>query len=496
MSRNKHLDDFMKSFPHEGLTFDDITLVTQFADFLPNETDLSSKFSSRISVNIPFVSAAMDTVTEARMAIAMAMLGGIGIVHRNLTPEQQAEIVRTVKQHLNGLIDHPVTFRATDTLKTVHDVRKAKGYTFSGFPILDTNDTVVGIVTAADIKFALNQNAPISSVMTTQVTTAPKGTTLQQAYDIMQKNKIGKLPLVENGKLVGLYSFSDVQTLIQNVEPMFNRDSQYRLRVGAAIAPHDEERVAILASNHIDVVVVDTSHGHSQGVIDITKWVKKNHPEIDVVAGNIATGEAAVALRDAGADAVKVGIGPGSICTTRVVTGVGVPQISAIYDCAKALEGSIPIIADGGIRHSGDVTKAIVAGADTVMMGSILAGTEESPGEKIIYQGRQFVAYRGMGSLGAMQANQGSRERYGQSTVAQDELVPQGIEGMVPYAGTVKQVLTQFCGGLRASMGFCGCPTIDDLRRQAQFKRISPAGVTEGHAHNVNITKEAPNYRS
>ncbi len=496
MSRNKHLDDFMKSFPHEGLTFDDITLVTQYADFLPNETDLTSKFSSRIAVNIPFVSAAMDTVTEARMAIAMAMLGGIGIVHRNLTPEQQTEIVRTVKHHLNGLIEHPVTFRDSDTLRTVSDVRRSKGYTFSGFPILDSSDKVVGIVTAADIKFARNEDVPVSSIMTTHVITAPKGTTLQQAYDIMQKNKIGKLPLVENGKLVGLYSFSDVQTLIQNVKPMFNRDSQYRLRVGAAIAPHDEERVAILASSHIDVVVVDTSHGHSQGVVEITKWVKKNYPEIDVVAGNIATGEAAVALRDAGADAVKVGIGPGSICTTRIVTGVGVPQISAIYDCAKALDGSIPIIADGGIRHSGDVTKAIVAGADTVMMGSILAGTEESPGEKVIYQGRQYVTYRGMGSLAAMTSGQGSRRRYHQDDVAPDDLVPQGVEGMVAYAGTVDKVMTQFSGGLRLALGYCGARNLQELKSRGKFVRISPAGVTEGHAHDVKITKEAPNYRS
>ena len=496
MSRNKHIDDFMKSFPHEGLTFDDITLVTQYADFLPNDTNLGSKFSSRIAVNIPFVSAAMDTVTEARMAIAMAMLGGIGIIHRNLTPEQQAEIVRTVKHYLNGLIEHPVTFRVTDTLKTVHEVRQNKGYTFSGFPILDAGDTLVGILTAADIKFARNPNAPISQIMTSQVITAPKGTTLQQAYDIMQKNKIGKLPLVENGKLVGLYSFSDVRTLIQNVEPMFNRDAQYRLRVGAAIAPHDEERVAILANNQIDVVVVDTSHGHAQGVLDITKWVKKNYPEIDVVAGNIATGEAAVALREAGADAVKVGIGPGSICTTRVVTGVGVPQITAIYDCAKALDGSIPVIADGGIRHSGDVTKAIVAGADTVMMGSILAGTEESPGEKIIYQGRQYVTYRGMGSLAAMQAGQGSRKRYHQDDVATEDLVPQGVEGMVAYAGTVDKVMTQFCGGLRLALGYCGSRNLPELKARGKFVRISPAGVTEGHAHDVKITKEAPNYRS
>lgn len=496
MSQNHHLDDFVKSFPNEALTFDDVSLVTQYADFLPDETDISSKLTSRISVNIPFVSAAMDTVTEADMAIAMAMLGGIGIVHRNLTPQQQAEIVARVKHHLNGLIEHPITFRATDTLKTVREIRQARGYTFSGFPILDDQDRCVGILTAADIKFARNPEAPITDVMTRQVITAPKGTTLQQAYDIMMQHKIGKLPLVEGGKLAGLYSFADVRTLIQNVQPMYNRDAQYRLRVGAAIAPHDEARVEVLAARDIDVVVVDTSHGHSKGVLEIVRWVKQHYPAIDVVAGNIATGEAAIALRDAGADGVKVGIGPGSICTTRVVTGVGVPQISAIYDCARALEGSIPVIADGGIRQSGDVAKAIVAGADTVMMGSILAGTEESPGEKIIYQGRQYVAYRGMGSLAAMQQGQGSRARYHQDNVSADDLVPQGVEGMVPYAGTVRKVMTQFCGGLRLSLGYCGCRTLRDMKKRGRFVRISGAGVAEGHAHDVKITKEAPNYRS
>ena len=496
MSRNKNLDDFMAAFPHEGLTFDDLTLVTRYADFLPNETDISSRFSARVRVNIPFASAAMDTVTETGMAIAMAMLGGIGVIHRNLTPAQQAEMVRTVKHHLNGLITHPIVFRVTDTLGTVRETRQAKGYNFSGFPILDNEDNVVGILTAADIKFARDPDSPITKVMTSQVITAPPGTTLQQAYDIMQKNKIGKLPLVEGGKLVGLYSFADVRTLIQNVEPLYNRDEKYRLRVAAAISPNDQDRVDLLAQCHIDIVVVDTAHGHSNGVVDMVKWVKKNHPQIDVVAGNIATAEAALALRDAGADGVKVGIGPGSICTTRVVAGVGIPQISAIYNCAHALNGSIPVIADGGIRHSGDVAKAMAAGADTVMMGSILGGTEESPGEKIIYQGRQYVTYRGMGSLAAMQSGQGSRQRYGQDNVSADELVPQGVEGMVPYAGTVQKVMTQFCGGIRLSLGYCGCRNLDELREQARMVRITPAGVAEGHVHDVKMTKEAPNYRS
>jgi IMP dehydrogenase len=401
-----------------------------------------------------------------------------------------------VKHHLNGLIAKPVTFRNTQTLRDVEQAREKNNFSFNGFPILDDKEHVVGILSGTDAKFARDLDTKIADVMTTKLVTAPANTTLQQADEIMMKNRIGKLPLVTRGKLVGLYSFTDVRSLIQNVNPTYNRDSKYRLRVAAAVGPNDHARVEALAAEDVDVVIVDTAHGHSKGVLDMVKWVSKNHPNIDVIGGNIATGEAAVALRKAGAHAVKVGIGPGSICTTRVVTGVGIPQVSAVYNCVKALQGSIPVIADGGIRYSGDVAKVLVAGADAVMMGSVLAGTEESPGEKIIYQGRQYVSYRGMGSLGAMQANQGSRERYGQTSVNTDELVPQGIEGMVPFAGTVRQVLTQFCGGLRASMGFCGCRTIEELHRNASFVRITAAGMTEGHAHNVTITKEAPNYRS
>ncbi|MCS6772334.1 MAG: IMP dehydrogenase [Kiritimatiellae bacterium] len=486
----------MRAFPHEALTFDDVSLVAEYADFLPAEADLTTRLSRNIQLNIPFLSSAMDTVTESRMAIAMAMLGGIGIIHKNLTIERQSALVRDVKHHLNGLIVSPVTFRDSQTIEDVHRTRKEKGYAFSGFPILNDEGRLVGILTSSDIKFVRDPRTRIRDVMTTALITAPRGTTLEQAYEIMVKNKIGKLPLVEDGRLVGLYSFSDVSTLIQNIQPLYNRDAEYRLRVGAAVGPADHDRVAALAQEHVDVLVIDTAHGHSKGVLEMTRWIKQHYPHIDVIAGNIVTGDAAIALRDAGADAVKVGIGPGSICTTRVVTGVGVPQITAIYQVAEALEETIPIIADGGIRYSGDVTKAIVAGAHSVMMGSRLAGTEESPGEKIIYQGRQYVAYRGMGSLGAMQTNRGSRERYGIADTPDDDLVPQGIEGMVPYAGTVKQVLTQFCGGLRAAMGFCGCRTIEELRARGKFVRITAAGIAEGHPHNVTITKEAPNYRT
>ena len=496
MSCNPYLDDFMSAFPHEALTFDDLSLVTQYSDFLPADANITTRLSRRIGLNMPIVSAAMDTVTETRMAIALAMLGGIGIIHKNLGAAQQAEMVDTVKHYLNGLIARPVTFRVTDSLRTVRETCQAKGYTFSGFPILDAEDRVVGILTSRDVKFAKDPNAPITAVMTREVITAPAGTTMEQAYAIMQRHRIGKLPLVKAKRLVGLYSFTDVQTLTRNVKPLYNRDAHYRLRVGAAVGPHDEARIEALADKDVDVVVVDTAHGHSRGVIEMTRWTKRRYPEIDVIAGNIATADAALALRKAGADAVKVGIGPGSICTTRVVAGVGIPQITTIYDCAAALKGSIPIVADGGVRHSGDIPKAIVAGAHSVMMGGMLAGTDESPGEKIIHQGRQYVVYRGMGSLDAMRAREGSRERYGQAGVAEEELVPQGIEGLVPYAGPVAKVLAQFCGGLRAAMGYCGCRTIEDLRCKGRFVRVSGAGIREGHAHDIKITKEAPNYRS
>jgi IMP dehydrogenase len=486
----------MDQFPHEGLTFDDVTLVTQYADFLPDEADICSRLTSRINVNMPFVSAAMDTVTEAEMAISMALLGGIGIIHKNLPPDVQAKQVGTVKHHLNGLIIDPIVFRASDTLETVRQKKAQKGFKFNGFPILDANDNLVGILTSTDIKFSRKRNAKVTEVMTSAVITAPPGTSLQKAYDLMMKNKIGKLPLVKNGKLVGLYSFTDVKDLVEDVQPLYNRDNKYRLRVGAAISANDHERAETLAAEHVDILVVDSAHGHSKGIVEMAKWLIKHFPAIDVVAGNIGTGEAAIALRDAGAHAVKVGIGPGSICTTRVVCGVGIPQITAVYECAKALEGSIPVIADGGIRHSGDVPKALTAGADTVMLGGVLAGTEESPGEKIIHEGRQYVVYRGMGSLAAMREGLGSRQRYGQDNVNTDELVPQGIEGIVPYAGTVEKVMTQYGGGLRSALGYCGCRTIPELQKRGRFVRVTLAGVNEAHPHDVKIMKEAPNYRS
>jgi IMP dehydrogenase len=493
---NKQMDEFMSRAGREGLTFDDVSLVTDFADFLPDEGDISSRLTRGIRLNIPFVSAAMDTVTEADMAIAMAMLGGIGIIHRNLEPKQQAKCVGTVKHHLHGLIRDPITFKITDTVERVLAIKRERGFSFSGFPIVDEKGRLRGILTSTDLKFVRDPAASVAEVMTTELITAPGDTGLQAAYDIMLRNRVGKLPLVADGRLVGLYSYTDTKTLVENVEPLYNRDDRYRLRAGAAIGTNDQERVEVLAGEDVDVVVVDTAHGHSRGVIEMVEWVKKHYPDIEVVAGNIGTAEAALALEKAGADAVKVGIGPGSICTTRVVAGVGIPQITAVYECARALEGRLPIISDGGIRHSGDVPKALAAGADAIMMGSVLAGTEESPGEKIIQQGRQYVIYRGMGSLAALRASSSSRERYGLDNALQDELVPQGIEGIVPYAGTVRKVLVQFCGGLRAALGYCGCRTIPELQTGARFVRVSLAGLREAHPHDVKITREAPNYRS
>lgn len=495
MSQNRYINQFMSTFPFEGLTFDDVSLLTQYADFLPGDTDIRTQLTRTIQINIPFISAAMDTVTEADMAISMALHGGLGMIHKNLEPDEQAAAVSKVKHFLNGLINRPITFNEKQTLEEIQIKRAEKGYSFSGFPILNDPGELVGILTTKDIKFAPRLDIPAGDIMTTHVITAPKDTDLEKAYQIMRQHKIGKLPLVEGARLIGLYSYTDVADLIENTRPLYNRDEVYRLRAGAAIGPGDYTRAEALAAADVDVITVDTAHGHSKGVIDMTAWVKKNYPEIDVIAGNIATGDAAVQLQEAGADAVKVGIGPGSICTTRVVAGVGVPQISAIYSCASALKGSIPVIADGGIRHSGDVAKAMVAGASSVMMGSVLAGTDESPGEKILYEGRQFVIYRGMGSLDAMKSREGSRQRYGLKDSKDDDLVPQGIEGVVPYAGPISKVLKQYGGGLQASLGYCGCRTIPELQQNGQFVRVSAAGTTESHAHDIRITKEAPNYR-
>lgn len=500
MAINKYLDAFMKTFPFEGLTYDDVTLVTQYADFLPDDASLETKLTSRQKMKVPFISAAMDTVTEAPMAIAMALAGGIGVIHKNLEEDAQAAEVAKVKNYLNGLIAKPVCFHANDDIAFLRAEKRRLGLTFNGFPVLDDEDRLVGMISGADMRYAPMDAAKLRDVMQKDPITAKPGTSLKKAYDIMRAHKMGKLPLVDKaGHVVGLYSFTDVQRLVENKNPSYNCDEQFRLRVSASVSggKGDLTRMEKLAEAGVDVVVVDSAHGHSKGIMEMTKYIVKNFPKVDVIAGNIATGEAAAALAKCGAHAVKVGIGPGSICTTRVVCGVGIPQLTAVYSAAKALRGSgVAVIADGGIKLSGDVPKALAAGADSVMLGSVLAGTEESPGEKIYANGRKYVVYRGMGSMAALKNGKGSRARYFQDNESEDDLVPQGIEGMVPYSGHVSSIMTQFCGGLRASLGYCGTKTVAELQTRGKFYRVTAAGQREARPHDITITKEAPNYRT
>jgi len=494
---NPYLDGFMDEFKFTGLTYDDVSLVTQYADFLPADTSLESRLTRNIALNVPFVSAAMDTVTEADMAIAMAMQGGAGILHKNIDPIEQRTQVKRVKYYLNGFLEKARTLSPNDTILDMLRLKQEKKFTFSSFPILDDNKRVVGIVTSHQLKYCEDPATKMADIMVRDPMTAPKGTTIEQAYRVQMDHHIAVLPILEDdGAFIGMYCFKDVRDILRNQNPMYNRDANHRLRCGAAVGPGDQERVERLLEGLVDVVVVDTAHGHTQGVIEMVKWIKRHHPDLDVIAGNVATSEAVRDLIGAGADGIKVGIGPGSICTTRVVAGVGVPQLTAVYECAKASAGEVPIIADGGIRYSGDVVKALAAGADSVMMGGALAGTDESPGEKVLYQGRQYVVYRGMGSLEAMKARLGSRERYAQDAVVDPEkLVPEGIEGMIPYRGTVADVMTQFVGGLRSSLGYNGCRTVKELQHRGRFVRVTASGQREGHPHDVRITKEAPNYR-
>lgn len=500
---NEHLDNFMAAFPYEGLTFDDVSLQTRYTDFLPEESIVTSVFSRSVPLNIPFVSAAMDTVTQRQMAISVALAGGIGVVHKSQSIESQAREVSRVKHYLNGLIESPVVFKSGIPVSRILAEREKNNYNFTGFPIITEENRLAGIITARDFKFLTDYNMPVDEIMTQsdKLIVASKGTTTDQAYDIMVRNRVGKLPLVDqNWRLIGLYSFHDVQTLVSNIQPTFNRDEFHQLRAAAAIGPYDYDRAAELSGLGVDAFVLDTAHGHSKGVIETVKQLKKTYPAIDVVAGNIATPEAALDLAQAGADAVKVGIGPGSICTTRVVAGVGVPQLTAIYRVDRELRKAgnrIPVISDGGIAYSGDVVKVLAVGADCVMMGSVLAGTDESPGEKVLHQGRTYISYRGMGSLDAMRSSAGNRERYGQSELASsDKFVPQGIEGLVPYRGNVADVLHQFVGGIRYSLGYCGCRTLSELRENAKFVRVSGAGLEEAHPHDIKVIKDAPNYQS
>ncbi len=487
----------MALFPGEGLTFDDVSLITRYADFLPHETEIKTQFSRNIPLNIPFASAAMDTVTESAMAIAMAMNGGIGVVHKNLSSKRQADEVRRVKGYLNGLIENPVTFRPDKTVAEMLAERERRKLTFAGFPIVDEDGKLCGIMTSRDVKFLNDYSTMIGDAMTKELITAKVGTTVQQAFKIMVDSRVGKLPIVDaDGKLSGLYSFHDVSSLMRSDEPdLITRDEDYKLRVAAAISPYEFDRMEKLVNAGVDALVVDTAHGHSKGVMETVAEVKKMVTDVDVIAGNIATTEAAKALLDCGADAIKVGIGPGSICTTRVVCGVGVPQLSAVYEVQRAVGSKVPIIADGGIKYSGDVPKAITVGASLVMMGSVLAGTRESPGEKILRHGRTYVLYRGMGSVEAMRSGKGSRERYGHADVDDEsKLVPQGIEGMVELRGSVEGVLRQFAGGLRFSLGYCGARNLAELRTNARLVRVSGAGLRESHPHDVKMYKDAPNY--
>ncbi|MEK4254002.1 IMP dehydrogenase [Ureibacillus sp. FSL K6-2830] len=480
-------------FTKEGLTFDDVLLIPAHSAVLPKEVDLSVQLTPKIKLNIPIISAGMDTVTESRMAIAMARQGGIGIIHKNMSIEEQVEEVEKVKRSENGVITNP--FFLTPSHQ-VFDAEHLMGkYRISGVPIVNNEEEqkLVGIITNRDLRFISDYSLKIEEVMTKEdLITAPVGTTLEEAGKILQKYKIEKLPIVDNeGKLTGLITIKDIEKVIEF--PNAAKDSIGRLVVGAAVGVSKDTsaRVKKLVEAQVDVIVIDTAHGHSQGVIDTVKEIRNEYPDLEIIAGNVATAEAARALFEAGADVVKVGIGPGSICTTRVVAGVGVPQITAIYDCATvAREYGKTIIADGGIKYSGDIVKALAAGGHAVMLGSLLAGTTESPGETEIFQGRRFKVYRGMGSLAAME--QGSKDRYFQEDAK--KLVPEGIEGRVPYKGPLADTIEQLVGGIRSGMGYCGAPNLEHLREKSQFVRMTNAGLRESHPHNVQITKEAPNY--
>ena len=485
----------------KALTFDDVLLVPAYSTVLPSDTSLTTRLSRNITLNLPLVSAPMDTVTESRLAIALAQEGGIGIIHKNLTPKQQAAEVARVKRYESGLLRDPITVSPGATVREVMALSRQHGV--SGFPVVE-GKTVVGIVTNRDLRFETRLDLPVRDIMTPRerLISVREGASLEEGKALMHKHRLERVLVVSDSfELRGLMTVKDITK--QTDFPNAARDSHGKLRVGAAVgvAEGTEERIDLLVKAGADVLVVDTAHGHSAGVIERLRWVKRHYPQLEVIGGNITTASAALALVEAGADAVKVGIGPGSICTTRIVAGVGVPQIMAIDNVAKALKGSgVPLIADGGIRYSGDIAKAMAAGASTVMMGSMFAGTEEAPGETILYQGRTYKSYRGMGSMGAMQ--QGSADRYFQqidkgsgNNPSTAKLVPEGIEGQVPYKGSVVSIVFQMAGGLRASMHYCGCTNIEEMQERAEFVEITTAGIRESHVHDVQITKEAPNYR-
>jgi IMP dehydrogenase len=474
----------------ECLTFDDVMLVPAYSEVLPADVDVRTRFTRTIDLNVPIVSAAMDSVTEARAAISMAREGGIGVVHKNLPIAQQAEEVDRVKRAESGIILNPITVRPSQSLREA--VAVMRQHDVSGVPVVE-GDTPVGILTARDIRFEKNLDQPVSALMTTKLVTVNQTVKAEEAKELLHKHRIEKLLVVEGGKLVGLVTIKDL--LQAERHPFAVKDDRGRLRVAAAVGPGADRiaRTEALVEVGVDVIVVDTAHGHSRGVIDAVRDTKKRFPDVQLVAGNIATADAARALIDAGADAIKVGIGPGSICTTRIVAGIGVPQITAIADCAEIADKSdIPVIADGGIKYSGEVTKALAAGASSVMIGSLFAGTDEAPGELVLYQGRSYKVYRGMGSIGAMK--RGSKDRYGQAGAADEKLVPEGIEGRVPHRGSLASIVSQLVGGLRAGMGYTGAKTIAELKKNGRFIRITSQGLRESHVHDVMISEEAPNY--
>lgn len=488
----------MLRIAYDALTFDDVLLLPAYSEVLPKETNLSTRLTTDINLNLPIISAAMDTVTESKMAIAMAQLGGLGIIHKNMDIAHQARRVRHVKKFEAGTVADPITVNPDATVGDL--LRITREHKISGVPVVEAgSNKVVGIVTHRDLRFETNLNQPVSNVMTPKdkLVTVKEGESQERIKELLHKHRIEKVVVIDDDfRLKGLITVNDFTKAENN--PNAAKDSRGRLRVGAAVGTgaDTEARVEALIDANVDVIIVDTAHGHSKGVIDRVAWIKKNYPNIQVIGGNIATGDAALALMDAGANAVKVGIGPGSICTTRIIAGIGVPQISAIDNVATALKDRIPLIADGGIRFSGDMAKAIAAGASCIMVGSLLAGTEEAPGEVELFQGRYYKAYRGMGSLGAMSGQNGSSDRYFQDAKdGVEKLVPEGIEGRVPYKGPVAGIINQLAGGLKSSMGYTGCRTIEEMRTNTTFVKVTSAGMKESHVHDVQITKEAPNYR-
>lgn len=478
-----------------ALTYDDVLIVPNYSEVLPTDATLKTRFSRNITMNIPIVSSAMDTVTESRTAIVMAQEGGIGVIHKNLTPEEQAFEVEKVKKYESGMILDPFTVHPEQSISDLFDLMKK--YKISGFPVIDADQKLVGMITNRDLRFVKDTKKKVQDVMTSKnLVTAPEGTSFEKAKDILQNHRVEKLPVVsKDGKLKGLITIKDIEKTI--AYPNANKDQYGRLRVAAACSVGEKEirRVEALVKAQVDAVVVDTAHGHSKGVIEMVKTLKKMFPDLDVVAGNVATAQACEDLIAAGADGIKVGIGPGSICTTRVIASIGVPQMQAIFDCKGPCEkANIPFIADGGIKYSGDIVKALAGGASTVMIGSLFAGTDEAPGEMVLYQGRAYKGYRGMGSLGAME--KGSKDRYGQSAVEEvSKLVPEGIEGQVPYRGSLANNLFQLVGGVRSGMGYVGAATLPELKERARFIKITGASLIESHPHDVIVTKEAPNYR-